>query len=106
LNPALLAREAASALGSLDHKPEPAIVFQGPTRLIRVVENGVEVTMPMPRARVSYKPANSRERTVWAVWDGSRWLREAVMKPISGPVTNVDYNTFSDPLTGRKVEDE
>lgn len=43
MNPALLAREAASALGALDPKPEPSIVFQGPTRLIRIVDERGEV---------------------------------------------------------------
>jgi hypothetical protein len=39
VNESLLAREAAAERGALDPKPEPAVVFQGPTRLIRVVEN-------------------------------------------------------------------
>lgn len=43
MNPALLAREAAAERGALDPKPEPAIVFQGPTRLIRVVTEDEEV---------------------------------------------------------------
>lgn len=43
MNPALLARELASALGSLDPKPEPSVVFQGPTRLIRVVDESEHV---------------------------------------------------------------
>jgi hypothetical protein len=43
MKPALLAREAASSLGSLDPKPEPSIVFQGPTRLIRVVDESEHV---------------------------------------------------------------
>jgi len=43
MNHALLAREAASILGALDPRPEPAIVFQGPTRLHRIVEDGEEV---------------------------------------------------------------
>jgi hypothetical protein len=43
MNPTLLAREAAAELGALDPKPEPAVVFQGPTRLIRVVDERGEV---------------------------------------------------------------
>lgn len=43
MNLTLLAREAAAELGALDPKPEPAIVFQGPTRLIRVVDERGEV---------------------------------------------------------------
>lgn len=53
MNHALLAREAASALGSLDPKPEPALVFQGPTRLIRVVEDSVEVWIDPKTGRQS-----------------------------------------------------
>ncbi len=44
MNHALLAREAASILGALDPRPEPAIVFQGPTRLLReVLDDGREL---------------------------------------------------------------
>jgi hypothetical protein len=52
MNTSLLAREAASSLGSLDPKPEPSIVFQGPTRLIRVVDE---------RGEVWIDPRNGRE---------------------------------------------
>jgi hypothetical protein len=51
-NAALLAREAAAELGALDPKPEPAVVFQGPTRLIRVVDE---------RGEVWIDPRNGRE---------------------------------------------
>jgi hypothetical protein len=43
MNHALIAREAASILGALDPRPEPAIVFQGPTRLIRLATDEHEV---------------------------------------------------------------
>jgi hypothetical protein len=43
MNPTLLAREQAAERGALDPKPEPAIVFQGPTRLIRVVDESEHV---------------------------------------------------------------
>jgi Rad3-related DNA helicase len=43
VNHALLAREAAAELGALDPKPEPAVVFQGPTRLIRVVDEAEKI---------------------------------------------------------------
>lgn len=43
MNTALLAREAAASIGSLDPQPEPIIAFSQPTRLLRVVENEVEI---------------------------------------------------------------
>jgi hypothetical protein len=43
VNESLLAREAAAERGALDPKPEPSVVFQGPTRLIRVVDERGEV---------------------------------------------------------------
>lgn len=49
MNPALLAREAASQLGALDPRPEPPLMFQGPTRLHRVVDE---------RGEIWYRPDN------------------------------------------------
>lgn len=38
MNPTLLAREALAERGSLDPRPEPDLRLDGPTRLLRVVD--------------------------------------------------------------------
>lgn len=43
MNSALLAREAASALGALDPRPEPPVVLTQPTRLVRIVDGEEEI---------------------------------------------------------------
>jgi hypothetical protein len=43
MNPTLLAREAAADRGSLDPRPEPRVELEGPTRLLRVVDERGEV---------------------------------------------------------------
>jgi len=42
MNLSLLAREAAAERGALDPRPEPPPVLQGPTRLVRVVDETLE----------------------------------------------------------------
>lgn len=43
MNPTLLAREALAERGSLDPRPEPIVKLEGPTRLLRVVDERGEV---------------------------------------------------------------
>lgn len=43
MNPTLLAREALAERGSLDPQPEPQVKLDGPTRLLRVVEDDTEL---------------------------------------------------------------
>lgn len=43
MNHALLAREALAERGLLDPRPEPNVKLEGPTRLLRVVDERGEV---------------------------------------------------------------